>query len=68
MAAMTTVPVPMVSALPEIDPGPERMLNVTALPEAPPVADSAIGDVPKVIGDAGGVKLIIWEACVILVL
>ncbi len=61
-AAITTVPVPViVSWLPLIEAGPERTLKTTALPDAPPVALSAIGATPYSTTEGGGVNVI---ACV----
>jgi hypothetical protein len=52
----------MVSVLPEIEPGPDATLKVTALPDPPPVADKAIGETPNVTGDDGAVKLMVCGA------
>ena len=61
LAITLTVPAPvMVNRFPESEAGPETRLKVTGLPEAPPVADKAIGATPKVTG-VGGVKMIVWE-------
>jgi len=47
-AAMTTVPAPvmvrMLLLVPLRLPGPETMLNTTGLADAPPVAESVMGD------------------------
>ena len=62
MAAIWMMPAPVtVNVVPLIVPGPEMTLNTTALPEAPPVADSAIGDTPYVTGEVSGVKLIVCD-------
>jgi hypothetical protein len=47
----------IVNVLPDIVPGPETTLKVTARPELEE-ADSAIGDTPYVTGDAGAAKVI----------
>jgi hypothetical protein len=48
----------MISVLPVMEPGPERTLNVTGFPEAPPVAVSVMGTHPYVMVD-DAVKLIV---------
>ena len=46
-AAMTILPTPViVSVLPFSEPGPETTANVTALPDAPPLANSVNGAAP----------------------
>ena len=48
------VPAPVtVKVLPPIEPGPETTLKLTALPEAAPVAVSAMGETPYVTGEDG---------------
>ena len=65
-AATTMVPAPVtVRVLPVIVPGPETTPKVTAFPEAPPVAVSAIGETPYVTGE-DGVKLMLCDAWVIV--
>jgi hypothetical protein len=49
--------------LPLIVPGPDTTLKLTAFPEAPPVAPSAIGATPNVTGEAGAVNVIVCAAC-----
>jgi hypothetical protein len=66
-AATTTVPTPViVSVLPLTDPGPLTTSKVTALPEAPPVAKSAIGETPYVTGEERGANVMVCVACVML--
>jgi hypothetical protein len=56
----------MVRVLPEIDPGPDWTLKITGLPEAPPVAESVIGETPYVTGDVGAGKLMVCGAGLIV--
>lgn len=58
------VPAPAtVNVLPATEPGPLTTLKMMGFPEAPPVALRAMGAAPNVIGEAGGVKVIVCVIC-----
>ena len=57
------MPTPVIdNVLPLVVAGPDNTLNVTGLPEAPPVALNVSEPTASVTGDVGAMKLIVCAA------